>query len=295
MANDSTGIGAGAQPTVAEAVRAAAERLAGHGIATGRLDAEVLLRHVLDLTRTELFLRYPEPIGVAQARAYDELLALRLAGQPVAYLTGTREFMGLPFAVAPGVLVPRPETELLVEWALAAIDRLPSGPVVDIGTGSGAIAVSVATLAPADRPVIATDVSPQALGIARENAEALLDGDRLARLQFRAGSLLEPVAEPVALVLANLPYLTPGQIAGNPDLDAEPRLALDGGSDGLDLVRELVADLPRVLAPGGAVGLELDPDQTATVERLLLSLYPDQQVRTIADLAGRRRHVVLEP
>jgi release factor glutamine methyltransferase len=286
------GSGPIAQSTVSELVRTAADRLGRAGIPNPRLDAEVLLRHVTGWSRTELFLRYPDPPPAATIAALEDLVARRLAGEPVAYLTGEREFMGLTFAVGPGVLVPRPETELLVEWAL---ERFGDSPVADVGTGSGAIAVSVAALAKAPVTVIATDVSADALAIATGNADTLLTGERRTRLAFREGSLLEPVTERVSLVLANLPYLTPRQIAENPDLDAEPRLALDGGDDGLDLVRVLVDDLPRVLAPGGGVGLELDPSQCAAVEGLLAAAFPGRVVRTIRDLAGLERHVVMEP
>ena len=200
--------------------------------------------------------------------------------------------MGMDFRVGPGVLVPRPETELLVEWGLEQVRD--GGLVVDVGTGSGAIAVSMAALAGDDARVIGTDLSADALAVARENADRLVEGSRRDRISFREGSLLEPVSERVDLVLANLPYLTPEQVDGNPDLAAEPRMALDGGPDGLDLVRVLVADLPRVLAEGGAVGLEIDPTQQAETEHLLRELYPGREVRTIHDLAGLARHVVMD-
>lgn len=273
----------------------AAKRLAATGIQTPRLDAEVLLRRLLGLSRAELFLRCPDPISSHHDQLYDDLITRRISGEPVAYLTGAREFMGLPFQVAPGVLIPRPETELLVEWALAMIADMHEPLVVDVGTGSGAIAVSIAALSPGPVRIVATEISAQALGIARRNAEAILDSPRRERLRIQAGSLLEPISHPVDLVLANLPYLTPEQIADNPDLGAEPRLALDGGSDGLHLVRDLIADLPRVLARDGGVGLELDPAQTGPVERMLRDMFPGRATRSINDLAGLSRHVVMEP
>ncbi len=285
----------GSPPTYQHLLRAGTKRLAETAIDTARLDAEVLLREVAGLDRAGLFLRLPDPAPDGLAVRYEALLERRVSGEPVAYIVGRREFMGLPFRVAPPVLIPRPETELLVEWALALAADRPGATVVDVGTGSGAIAVSLAALASPRVRIVGTDISPEALAIADANAAALLDGGLRARLAFREGSLLAPIREPVDLVLANLPYLTPGQVDGNPDLAAEPRLALDGGRDGLDLVRELIADLPRVLTPGGAVGLELDPSQTATVEGLLRGLFPGRSVRTIRDLSGLARHVVLEP
>lgn len=281
--------------TYNDLLQAGARQLADAGIESAQLDAEVLLRHLTDLDRAGLFLRLPDLAPTDLLQRFDALLARRATGEPVAYLTGVREFMSLSFRVARGVLIPRPETELLVEWALATLASRPRATVVDVGTGSGAIAVSIAALAGDGVEVIATDLSAEALAIARENAAALLTPERRDRLAFRQGSLLELVAGPVDLVLANLPYLTPGQMDGNPDLAAEPRLALDGGADGLDLVRALVADLPRVLAPGGAAGFELDPSQTATVEGLLRRQFPGRSVRTIRDLAGMDRHVVMEP
>jgi len=284
----------GDRRTYGDLLRAGARRLAEAGTSTARLDAEVLLRNLAGLDRAGLFLRLPDPAPEGLEAKLDARLARRAAGEPVAYITGTREFMSLPFRVAPGVLIPRPETELLVEWALATVAERPSATVVDVGTGSGAIAVSLAALGPAGLRVIATEISEEALAIARENAADLLDAGQRAWIEFRQGSLLGPVAGPVELVLANLPYLTPGQVDGNPDLAAEPRLALAGGADGLDLVRDLIADLPRVLAPGGAVGLELDPSQTGTVEGWLRETFPGRVVRTIRDLAGLGRHVVME-
>ncbi len=286
--------GGAAQATLADLVRDAEDRLAAAGLATPRLDAEVLLRHVLGIDRTKLFLRLPDPAGQGVAQSLDALLDRRLAGQPVAYLTGIREFMGLPFQVDSDVLIPRPETELLVEWALDWIGLRPGASVVDVGTGSGAIAISIAALVPPERDltVIAADISAAALAMAERNAD-LRDAQVRARLSFVQGSLLEPIQHPVDLVLANLPYLTPAQIAENPELAAEPFLALNGGADGLVLVRHLIADLPGVLAPGGAAGFELDPSQVDTVEALIRSAMPGKDVRTIHDLAGLPRHLIV--
>ncbi|CAA9577795.1 MAG: Peptide chain release factor N(5)-glutamine methyltransferase [uncultured Thermomicrobiales bacterium] len=279
--------------TPAEAIRFGATMTAHGGSDTPRLDAEVLLRHVLQTDRADLFARLTDPLPPASAAAFLTLLGRRIAGEPIAYLVGEKEFMGLPIQVGPGVLVPRPETELLVEWALRWLSDRPDAVVVDVGTGSGAIALAVAAgLPPGSRArIIAADESAEALAWAARNRWALaLDTVELVR-----GDLTTWLAPATAdLVLANLPYLTPDQIAENPLLAAEPEGALLGGADGLDLIRRLVADLPRVLAPGGAIGLELDPGQTAQVTALLAETLPGLRIETIADLAGLLRHVVAE-
>ena len=285
--------GADVPETVAGALRAASRRLGAGGSETPRLDAEVLLRHVLGVDRTGLFVRLPEAIGREQLAAFEGLVAARLGGAPVAYLTGEREFMGLPFAVRPGVLVPRPETEGLVEWALGWLADRPGGAVVDVGTGSGAIALSLAALLPPQwgGRIVAADVSAAALAVARENRDRLGLRDRAALVR---GDLVAWCGGPVALLLANLPYLRPEQVAGNPALAAEPRLALVGGGDGLEPMRRLIADAPRVLAPGGALGLEIDPSQAAAVAGLIAAALPGARVEVRPDLAGLARHVVAE-
>ncbi|HYH11554.1 MAG TPA: HemK/PrmC family methyltransferase, partial [Thermomicrobiales bacterium] len=215
-----------------------------------RLDAEVLLRHVAGLDRAGLLVALRDPAPDEVRDRFDALVARRAAGTPVAYLTGTREFMGLAFSIDDQVLVPRPETELLVEWALALLERFKERPVrvVDVGAGSGAIAVSLAALASDPVDVIAVEPSAGARAVIERNRDALLSWERRSRFRIVDNDLLTGMTGPFALVLANLPYLTPGQIAENPDLAAEPRMALDGGDDGLDLVRRLVAQLPDRLA-----------------------------------------------
>ena len=279
--------------TVAEALQAAATGLAAVGSETPRLDAEVLLRHVLGLDRTALFLRLREPLAASDQTAFDALVTQRLARALVAYLTGEREFMGLPFFVRPGVLVPRPETEGLVEWALARLAARPWGTVIDVGTGSGAIALALAAHTPADwgGRVIASDISAAALAVAAENRVRLRLGGQVALLR---GELAAWCRGPVDLLLANLPYLRPDQLAANPALAAEPALALLGGPDGLTLIRRLVSDAPRFLARDGALGLEIDPAQAEAVVALLTSTWPRGRVEILPDLAGLARHVVVD-
>jgi release factor glutamine methyltransferase len=284
-----------AAETISDALRRGRKRLASKGSPTPGLDAEVLLRHVLGIDRTALFVRLPGPIAADALATYDALIEERTRDTPVAYLTGEREFMGLTFEVIPGVLVPRPETELLVSWAVSWLREREREPVtvVDAGTGSGAIAISVAVAMGPDWQgrVIASDISLDALSVATRNRARL---DLHQHVAIIHGSLLSWVRGPVDLILANLPYLRPEQIAENPSLAAEPRLALDGGPDGLDLIGQILADAPRVLAAGGAIGLEIDPSQRDHVVNLARKLFQAADVQVLRDLAGLDRHVTIQ-
>ncbi len=279
-------------PTILATVQEGARQLASVGIETPRLDAEVLMRFVLGQDRTEYFLRRSETLAEMDRAAFNALLRRRIARESIAYITGSREFMGRSFAVGPGVLVPRPETEILVEWAL---DWLKSHPgtrrILDAGTGSGAIACSIAAAdLGGDRPhVVASDVSAAALGYAAQNRASLGLQNSVSLVR---GSLAQWHGGPVDLLLANLPYLRPEQVSGNSDLRAEPVLALVGGPDGLDLVRAFLEDAPRVLAKGGAIGLEIDPSQAEAVLVFGTRILPALQWTVIPDLAGHDRHVV---
>lgn len=279
--------------TVFVELQIAQQILTASGSETPRLDAEVLLRHVLGIDRTTLLTTLRDPISRERAGEFHELIAARKQGIPVAYLTGVREFMGIPFVVEDGVLIPRPETEILVEWALRWLRTRPRATVIDVGTGSGAIAVSIAATLPPNwqGEVIAVDVSEEALAIARQNVTMLGLGGRIKLVE---GSLLVWRSKPVDLILANLPYLRPDQIDGNRSIACEPRLALDGGNDGLDLVRALIDDAPRLLAPGGAIGLEIDPSQAAAAVSHAHRRFPEAATTILTDLAGLDRHLIVE-
>jgi release factor glutamine methyltransferase len=271
--------------TVAAAIASGADRLRAAGFETPRLDAEILARHVLGIDRTHLFVRLRDPFPDDRTNEFDALIEQRSTGAPVAYLTGQREFMGMTFRVGPGVLVPRPETELLVEQALDWLKRRDRPKVLDIGTGSGAIAISIAVLCPT-ATVVASDVSSQALRWAARNRDELN-----APVELIQGDLTEPFAGPFDLLIANLPYLRPEQFSGNQELSAEPERALVSGPDGLDLIRRLVAGAPRVMANNGAIALEIDPAQKLAVEALARERFPGAIITTRDDLARFARHV----
>ncbi|MCC7024282.1 MAG: peptide chain release factor N(5)-glutamine methyltransferase [Thermomicrobiales bacterium] len=279
--------------TNVSALRAGRAALERAQVEAPGLDAEVLLRHLLGVDRAALFARLQESLAPSVHAAYRDLIEARAGGKPVAYLIGEREFMGLDFAVRPGVLIPRPETEILVEWAIAWLRDRPGARVVDVGTGSGAIALSlVAILGPAWQGfLLGVDISPDAIEIAETNRARLGLEERVT---FVRASLLSWLEGPIDLILANLPYLRPEQIASNPELAAEPALALAGGPDGLEVIERLIRDAPRVLAPGGAVGLEIDPGQRDAVLGLARIAFPEAEMRVLPDLAGLDRHVVIQ-
>ena len=220
---------------------------------------------------------------------FQQLVERRGRGEPVAYLRGFKEFYGLRFLVDPRVLIPRPETEGLVDAAREVIAGRAL-TVVDVGTGSGAIAVAIAAHEPRVR-VIATDSSRDALAVAQANA---LAGGVADRVEFRLGDLLAPITERVDLVCANLPYLPDASVdkwaGARSSLAFEPRDAVVAGADGLDVIRRCVADLPRVLAPHGAALFECDPPQVATVVQLLVSQVLRAEARQ--DLSGNQRIVL---
>lgn len=254
-----------------EVLMLAADYLGRHGSPSARLDAELLLAHVLGFTRLDLYVQFDRPLMEKELAPFRDLLRRRARGEPVAYLVGEREFWSRPFGVNPSTLIPRPETELLVETALEALADGEPGWVVDVGTGSGAIAVTLALEAPS-RPVAAVDVSADALDVARANARRHGVEDAITWLE---GDLLAPVVAarcaPLAGVVSNPPYVATADWEQlDPTVrDYEPRLALDGGEDGLRIIARLIAESATHLAPGGFLALEIGAGQQAGVAQLL--------------------------
>ncbi len=302
--------------TVLELIDWSKDHLTEKGFENARLETELLLSHALSLSRIELYLNFERPLSTDDLAAYKALLVRRLAGEPVQYVTGSAAFMFAEFEVNRCVLIPRPETEALTEVALRLIGETAAGfrvpvascdgravepagdeiLVADVGTGSGVIATTVAMKVPEAR-VFATDSSRDALGVARRNAEKAGVSERIT---FLEGDLLTPLYEEglegrLTAVVSNPPYVRSGDIAGLPQdvRDFEPHQALDGGPDGLDVVRRIVQNGPALLAQGGALVLEVGDGQADVVRGLLASSLASVEVfRDYADrdriVAGRK-------
>jgi len=241
--------------TVLEVLKLASDHFQKRGSDSARLDAEVLLAHTLGLRRLDLYLKFDRPLSEVEVTSYRELVAKRAKGEPVAYLVGHKEFMGLDFVVTPAVLVPNPDTEVLVQRAVEIV-REAKRPmrVADVGTGSGCIAVAIAHYA-ANVEVVASDVSPEALEVARRNVVAHgLD----SRIQLVCGDLMGPLAGSFDLICANLPYIAEG-LPLAPEVVAQPARALYADAEGSALVTRLLDDSSSRLSAGGRVLAELDP------------------------------------
>jgi release factor glutamine methyltransferase len=293
--------------TVRELLEAGIVRLRESGSETARLDAELLLGHALDVDRTAVIAHTDAPVGDGAAERFKALLGRRAAGEPVAYIRGVKEFRGLAFGVDDRALIPRPETERLVELAeLEVVRRLVGAPrphdaprlrVIDVGVGSGAVAVTLAVLLRRrgmldEVEIAATDVSEAALQLARENAVAHAVGDRIS---FDAGDLL-PGTDTTRwdVIVANLPYVRTDAIPGLPIAASfEPRLALDGGPDGLAVIGRLLDQLPAGLAEGGAALLEIGADQEQDLRTLVAERLPGWTCEVEKDLGGLPRVAIL--
>jgi release factor glutamine methyltransferase len=255
------------------------------------LEAQLLFAHVLEKTRTWV-LAHPETmISKSQQEQLDLLLEKRAGGVPLPYLLGHWEFFGLDFVITPDVLIPRPETELLVEQALIWLKKHPDQRrVADVGTGSGCIAICLAKNQP-DLRLIATDQSQAALEIAKKNAGR---HDVSALIQWLKTNLLDDYPGKLDMVLANLPYIPTETLDNLPVLKYEPRSALDGGPDGLRFINELLRDAKRWWAPEGAILLEIEAGQGERAHCLAHELLPDALVTILPDLAGLPRIIMVE-
>lgn len=270
--------------TILRVLNSSRELFEKRGVDSPRLDAEVLMASALGVERVMLYARYDQPLLPAELEKIRGLVKRRANGEPVAYILGEREFYSLPLLVTNKVLIPRPDTETLVEVALERIATLKDPRILDVGTGSGAIALALKKERP-DALVTASDVSGEALAVARQNAARLA-----LELRSVESDLLSSIDGPYELVAANLPYIPSGQLTTlmREVRNHEPSLALDGGADGLELIRRLIADLPRVMAPGGVVVLEAGHDQLEAVAALLTAAN-FAEVRVKKDYGGQPR------
>jgi len=272
-----------------QALNRAREMLAEADIEDAPLESELLLRHVLEISQVELYQDPEREIKPEQGKKFWALVKRRLSGEPTAYITGHREFYGLDFYVDPGVLIPRPESELLVEKTLALAQTHPVACIAEIGTGSGAIAVSLALNLPHAK-IYATDISEAALKVALSNCQRHGVADRVCLLQ---GDMLDPLPEAVDIMVANLPYVSQTELSRLSDF--EPELALNGGADGLAQIEKLCQQVSGKLRPQGFLLLEIGQGQERAVTALLRRLFPSAGIEIFPDLSGIVRVVILSP
>jgi release factor glutamine methyltransferase len=277
---------------VKESLRRTAAKLAAKDIDDASLEAELLFMHTMGIERASLYVRLEDNLLPKHAAALANLVKRRLKREPAAYILGHREFYGMDFYVDSSVLIPRPETEMLVEEAItfARSNFSYGNPIIaDIGTGSGAIAVALARSLP-KASVYGVDISQRALDIAALNCIR-----HNVRVELLAGDLLAPLSEPVDMIVANLPYIADRDMAGLSDeiREYEPIVALAGGEDGLDIVRRLIADAPQRLKSGGTVLAEVAPAQVDALKAWADGLGPWSQVESVSDAGGFARALKL--
>lgn len=276
--------------TIGSMLKWSEQYFGSHGAETPRLDAEVLLSHLLGEKRIYLYVHFDQPLTADELANYKELVKRRTSGEPVAYICGEKEFMGLTFKVTPSVLVPQPDTETLVEAAIERLRGKNSPRIADICTGSGAIAIALAHYLP-ESSIVATDISADAVSIAKANAEAL---ELSERVQFFEGDLLAPLTgETFDAIVSNPPYIPGADIESLPrEVRAEPRLALDGGADGLDFYRRLVGESAALLNDGGFLAVECGDTQAGAIaEMAAAGAFGKAEI--VRDLADKERVVVL--
>ncbi len=276
--------------TLRECLSCGREILAGSDIAYPSLESELFLRQALKLSRVQLYINFDLKLSPEQEATFWGLVKRRLKGEPTAYISGHREFYGLDFYTDPNVLIPRPETELLVEKTIDLAKGRSLPVIADIGTGCGAIAISLALKLPRAK-IYATDISAPALEVAQANCLNHGVANRVLLLQ---GHMLEPLPLPVDLIVSNPPYVKERELGGD---NFEPALALNGGIDGLDLIRQLCHQIGGKLRRGGYLLLEMGQGQKGVVTNLLSRLFPLAEIEVSPDLSGIDRVVsaVLAP
>ena len=275
--------------TLKEALVHAREVLAANNLEDIPIESELLLRHALQLSRVQLYIDLDHELRNEQEHAFWQLIERRLDGETTAYITEHREFYGLDFYVNPSVLIPRPESELLVEKALELAQHHTISAIADIGTGCGAIAISLALNLPQAK-IYATDISASALDVALINCQKHGVMDRVHLLQ---GDMLEPLPYAVDLIVANLPYVKESDLSPVRSANSEPRMALNGGADGLGKIKQLCSQVNHKLRPEGCLLMEIGLGQREAVTTLLDSLFPNAEIEVTPDLGGIDRVVSL--
>ena len=278
---------------VKETLNVASEELMKIGSLDARLEAEVLLRHVLKIDRATMFRDLDEDVSIEDSGNIASLVKRRTQREPLAYITGAKEFYGLPFVVSEDVLIPRQETELLVDTAIVQAKSLDKSQIsiVDVGTGSGAIAVSLALNIPTSS-VIAVDISESALTIADDNRRA---HGLYSRVKLRRGSLLEPIVERIDILVSNPPYIRSDKLTSlQEEVLQEPMVALDGGHDGLELIKKLLFQAVDKMSNPSVILFEIDSDQAPEAVKLSQQFFPSAITTVLKDLSNNERAVLLE-
>ena len=275
--------------TLKQAFSHARDILIANNIEDACLEGELLLRHTLKISRVRLYLDLNYELSSKEEETFWHLIERRLSGEPTAYITGHREFYGSDFYVDPSVLIPRPESELLVEKALKLAQNGTIPTIAEVGTGCGAIAISLA-LNLSQAKIYATDISAPALKVALFNCQKHRVVNRICLLQ---GDMLEPLPEPIDLIVTNLPYVKESELPPTYSASFEPLLALNGGSDGLEKIRQLCCQVKNKLCPEGCLLLEIGQGQRRAVTNFLCSLFPSAKIEVTPDLSGVDRVVSL--
>ncbi len=275
--------------TLKQALSQAGETLATNNVDDALLECELLLMHTLGISRVQLYIELNHKLSQKQEETFWNLVKRRQDGEPTAYITGHRQFYGLDFYTNSNVLIPRPETELLVEKSLGLAQNHAISTIAEIGVGCGAIAISLALNLPQTK-IYATDISTSALKVALANCKKHGVVNKICLLQ---GDMLDPLPESVDLIIANLPYVKESELSQLYSVSFEPQLALNGGSDGLEKISQLCNQVSGNLNPKGYLLLEIGQGQKEAVTTILRSLFPSARIEITPDLSGIDRMVSL--